>query len=188
MTATGPCRTTASARRPNSRSFLLRLYGVEADWETAAADGQVAIEDWITLSDPPPRAVRIVNERTRDRLLTGGDFDIESVRTTAAATCGSATSSAPTCCTPTAAAACRKRRSRCPGSARPTPRQPGTPNLARSNGFEGMAISKDGRTLYPVLEGPVAGDDTLVRRVYEFDLTDATGRAGASTASRGPIT
>ena len=33
-----------------------------------------------------------------------------------------------------------------------------------------MAISKDGRTLHPVLEGPVAGDDPSVRRVYEFDL------------------
>ena len=46
----------------------------------------------------------------------------------------------------------------------------GTANLARSNGFEGMALSGDGRTLYPVLEGPVAGDDPLVRRVYAFDL------------------
>jgi hypothetical protein len=46
----------------------------------------------------------------------------------------------------------------------------GEPNLARSNGFEGMAISKDGRTLYPTLEGPVVGDDLTTRRMYEFDI------------------
>ena len=33
-----------------------------------------------------------------------------------------------------------------------------------------MALSRDGRTLYPVLEGPVAGDDARVRRMYEFDV------------------
>ena len=46
----------------------------------------------------------------------------------------------------------------------------GTANLGRSSGFEGMALSADGRKLYPALEGAVAGDDPQVRRVYEFDL------------------
>src|SRR5215207_4775938 len=68
--------------KANSRSFLLRLYEVEANWETARGGaGQVEIKDSITLSDPHRHvAWDIVNERTRDRLLTGGDFDIESVR------------------------------------------------------------------------------------------------------------
>ena len=45
------------------------------------------------------------------------------------------------------------------------------PNLARSNGFEGMAISPDGRTLYPTLEGPLADDaDKTIRRMYTFDI------------------
>ena len=54
-----------------------------------------------------------------------------------------------------------------------------TPNLAGSNGFEGMALSKDGKTLYPFLEGPLVGDDPLVRHVYEFDVKDRryTGRS-----------
>ena len=43
-------------------------------------------------------------------------------------------------------------------------------SLRSSNGFEGMALSKDGRTLYPALEGPVAGDEPTIRRVYELDL------------------
>ncbi|WP_207208143.1 esterase-like activity of phytase family protein [Nocardioides glacieisoli] len=33
-----------------------------------------------------------------------------------------------------------------------------TPNLANSKGYEGMAIAPDGRTLYPMLEGAVAED------------------------------
>ncbi len=37
-----------------------------------------------------------------------------------------------------------------------------------------MAISKDGRTLYPILEGPVAGDDPTIRRMYEFDIGSRT--------------
>ena len=41
-----------------------------------------------------------------------------------------------------------------------------------------MALSKDGRTLYPFLEGPLVGDDPLVRHVYEFDVKERryTGR------------
>ena len=39
--------------KANSRSFLLRLYEVEANWETARGGaGQVEIKDSITLSDP----------------------------------------------------------------------------------------------------------------------------------------
>jgi glycerophosphoryl diester phosphodiesterase len=46
-----------------------------------------------------------------------------------------------------------------------------TPNLASSNGFEGMAISPDGRTLYPTLEGPLADDtDKAIRRSFTLDI------------------
>ncbi len=44
-----------------------------------------------------------------------------------------------------------------------------TPTLGSSKGFEGMALSPDGRTLYPMLEGPVAGDDPQELRLYSFD-------------------
>jgi hypothetical protein len=54
-----------------------------------------------------------------------------------------------------------------------------TPNLNSSSGFEGMALSKDGRTLYPFLEGAVKGDDPTIRRVFEFDVDSRryTGRS-----------
>ena len=38
-----------------------------------------------------------------------------------------------------------------------------TPNLRGSNGFEGMAVSPSGRYLYPLLEGTVTGDDSHQR-------------------------
>jgi hypothetical protein len=43
-------------------------------------------------------------------------------------------------------------------------------NLPRSGGFEGMAISPDRRTLYPMLEAAVAGDPPESRRIYSFDV------------------
>src|SRR5262245_367094 len=36
-----------------------------------------------------------------------------------------------------------------------------TPNLNGSNGFEGMAVGPSGRFLFPLLEGTVAGDDAI---------------------------
>ena len=43
------------------------------------------------------------------------------------------------------------------------------PTIASSKGFEGMALSPDGRTLYPLLEGPVTGDDPQTLRMWSFD-------------------
>ncbi len=43
-------------------------------------------------------------------------------------------------------------------------------NLGRSKGFEGMAISPDKSTLYPLLEGTVVGDPAGTLRIYEFDV------------------
>ena len=44
------------------------------------------------------------------------------------------------------------------------------PNRHRSTGFEALAISVDRTTLYPILEGPVTGDDPTTGRVYVFDI------------------
>ncbi|AFZ60314.1 glycerophosphodiester phosphodiesterase [Aphanizomenon flos-aquae CCAP 1446/1C] len=43
-------------------------------------------------------------------------------------------------------------------------------NLNRSQGFEGMAISPDQKTLYPLLEGTVYGDPVGSLRIYKFDV------------------
>jgi glycerophosphoryl diester phosphodiesterase len=41
--------------------------------------------------------------------------------------------------------------------------------LGRSRGYEGMAISPDKSTLYPLLEGSVVGDPANALRIHEFD-------------------
>ncbi|MBW4672454.1 MAG: esterase-like activity of phytase family protein [Cyanomargarita calcarea GSE-NOS-MK-12-04C] len=48
--------------------------------------------------------------------------------------------------------------------------EPAVSNLGGSRGFEGMAISPDKKTLYPLLEGTVFGDPVGSLRIYEFDV------------------
>ncbi|MBD0335894.1 MAG: esterase-like activity of phytase family protein, partial [Cyanobacteria bacterium Co-bin13] len=48
--------------------------------------------------------------------------------------------------------------------------EPAVANLGGSRGFEGMAISPDKFTLYPLLEGTVAGDPAGALRIYQFDV------------------
>jgi hypothetical protein len=168
--------------KANSRSFALRLYKVRPKWKTEwSGKGEVKILDAITLSDPDAKVpFPIVNENTPDRTLTGGDFDIESVRQANDGTFWFGEEFGPFIVHVDA-------KGRVLDAPVPLPRvfSPDnpfllgrTPNLASSNGFEGMAMSRDGKTLYPFLEGPLVGDDPLVRHVYEFDVTERryTGR------------
>ena len=166
--------------KANSRSFLLRLYEVEADWETARGGaGAVEIEHWITLSDPYHKVpFEIVNEDTRERLLTGGDFDIESVRVDRRGDLWFGEEFGPYLLHTDSRGRVKEAPILLPGVRSPDSAEPGEPNLGRSSGFEGMAISDDGRTLYPVLEGAVTGDDPNVRRVYEFDLREKRYEGG----------
>jgi hypothetical protein len=168
--------------KANSRSFILRLYKVRPKWKTEwSGKGDVKVLDAITLSDPDYKVpFPIVNEATEDRILTGGDFDVESVRQAPDGTFWFGEEFGPFILHFDA-------KGRLLDAPVPLPRvfSPDnpfllgrTPNLASSNGFEGMALSKDGKTLYPFLEGPLVGDDPLVRHVYEFDVKERryTGR------------
>ena len=168
--------------KANSRSFILRLYKVRPKWKTEwSGKGDVKILDAMTLSDPDAKVpFPIVNENTPERILTGGDFDVESVRQAPDGTFYFGEEFGPFIVHVDG-------KGRVLDAPVPLPRvfSPDnpfllgrTPNLASSNGFEGMALSKDGKTLYPFLEGPLAGDDPLVRHVYEFDVKERryTGR------------
>jgi hypothetical protein len=164
--------------KQNSRSFLLRLYKVKADFETArGGSGEVEILDWITLRDPRERVpFEIVTEGTSERLLTGGDFDIESVRMDRRGDLWFGEEFGPFLLHTDRTGKVLEAPIPLPDVKSPSyppdfPAPiPDPPNLANSNGFEGMALSRDGKTLYPVLEGPVTGDDPTVRRLYEFDI------------------
>jgi hypothetical protein len=173
--------------KANSRSFLLRVYRVRADFETAQGGrGGVDIRDWITLRDPSGNVpFDIVRENTRTRLLTGGDFDIESMRQDARGDLWFGEEFGPFILHTDSTG--RVLEAPIPLPDVKSPDYPadypapfeGPANLGRSSGFEGMALSEDGRRLLPVLEGAVAGDDARVRRMYEYDI-----RRGRYTAAR----
>jgi hypothetical protein len=176
--------------KANSRSFLLRLYKVRPNWETKrGGPGTVTILKAITLRDPDLKVpFPIVNETTPERLLTGGDFDIESVRMTRDGTLWFGEEFGPFILHVDATGKVLDAPVPTPGVMSPdNPLLLGrTPNLASSNGYEAMALSKDGRTLYPILEGPLVGDDPLRRVVFEFDVADRrfTGRRWTYRMSR----
>ncbi|HKO90808.1 MAG TPA: esterase-like activity of phytase family protein [Polyangiaceae bacterium] len=127
-----------------------------------------------------------------ERLLTGADFDIESVRrdrrgnlwfgdefgpflvkTDKTGKVLKAEISLPNVPPPGSSAV---------GAFVQSPQNPflagATPNLGRSLGFEGMALNASRTKLYPLLEGSVVGDPAGSLRISEFDLdTEAyTGR------------
>ncbi|MEB3359334.1 MAG: esterase-like activity of phytase family protein [Synechococcales bacterium] len=65
----------------NSADYLLRLYQVDPDFVGSEdGDGSVEVQGFVQLADPNELIpFDIVNEDTSDRLLTGADFDIESI-------------------------------------------------------------------------------------------------------------
>ena len=159
--------------KANSRSFLLRLYRVRPHWRTAGhGRGDVEVLDWITLRDPRRNVpFELVNEDTSKRLLTGADFDVESVRRDRRGDLWFGDEFGPFLLHTDARGTVVEAPIPLPGVRSPDyPSPTPAPNLASSNGFEGMAISPDGRTLYPTLEGPLAGDAKTIRRMYTFDI------------------
>ncbi len=160
--------------KANSHSFLLRVYRVHADFETArGGSGEVKILDWITLHDPDKRIpFGISTEGSAERLLTGGDFDIESMRVARDGTLWFGEEFGPFLLHTDATGKVLEAPLPLPGVESPDNPIPTrtAPNLGRSSGFEALAISPDRTTLYPILEGPVTGDDPTTRRVHAFDI------------------
>ena len=118
---------------------------------------------------------------SNDRVLTGWDFDIESMQLAPDGTFWFGDEFGPFLLHTDEHGRLLEAPIPTPGVKSPSnpTLQPGdTPNLANSKGFEGMAISPDGRTLYPLLEGPIAEDTAAGKpadlRIFEVKL----GRRG----------
>lgn len=64
----------------NSTDYLLRIYQVDPNFSGIEdGDASVEIEDFIQLTDPNNLIdFEIINGESEERLLTGGDFDVES--------------------------------------------------------------------------------------------------------------
>ncbi len=158
----------------NSKDFLLRVYRVFPDFETArGGSGTIAVGQFLSLRDPDGK-VPFALER-EDRLLTGGDFDPESFRIDGKGDLWFGDEFGPYLLHTDATGKVLDPPYETPDGVR-SPQNPpdGTDlpeaNLPRSGGFEGMAISPDRRTLYPMLEAAVAGDPPEARRIYSFDV------------------
>lgn len=168
-------------RRSDSGDFLLRLYRIRPDFKTAKrGSGTVAILGFLQLRDPDAK-VPFGLART-DRLLTGADFDIESVRRAADGSFWFGDEFGPFLLHTDSTGRVLEEPVPLPGVQ--SPQNPWLPNpddwtLSGSRGFEGMALSVGGDALYPVLEGALRNDPDPRRRIVnEFDLSRGayTGR------------
>jgi glycerophosphoryl diester phosphodiesterase len=161
--------------KANSADFLLRLYRVRPQWETATGGaGTIEVGPFISLRDPDGLIpFPIVNGATPERLLTGADFDIESVQRGRDGTFWIGEEFGPFILHVDRTGRVLAAPYEFPDGKSPANPflQPGeTPRVRSSRGFEAMAISDDGRYLYPIVEGSFV-DDPLPRRrfIYEFD-------------------
>lgn len=168
--------------KANSADLLLRLYRVTPDWQT----GRIGVGEFVPLRDPDRKVdFPIVHESTPDRLLTGADFDVESVVRAKDGSFWIGEEFGPFLLHVDATGKLLAPPVPFVGGKSPQNPylQPGeTPNVRASRGFEALAGSRDGRFLYPITEGAFV-DDTQQRRrtIYEFDTTSAryTGRTWA---------
>ncbi|MFE4581544.1 esterase-like activity of phytase family protein [Streptomyces chartreusis] len=161
--------------KANSADFLLRVHRIEPDLR----GGTVKVLGGFNLSDPD-RHVPFPLTRA-DRVLTGADFDVESIQRMADGTYWIGDEFGPWLLHFSAKGRLLQAPIALDGVQAPeNPYLNGAqPNLASSKGFEGLVRSVDGRHLYPLLEGTVTGDTPGDLRFSEFDL-----RRGKYTGER----
>jgi len=163
--------------KANSGDFLLRVYRIRPDFETAqGGNGDVAVLGFIQLRDPD---VKITFPLFRgDRLLTGADLDIESLRIARDGTLWFGDEFGPFLVHTDAGGQVLEPPISLPGVLSPQNpflSKPDAWTIRASRGFEGTALSIDGKTLYPMLEGALRNDPDPRRRVLnEFDVRSET--------------
>lgn len=162
---------------------------VPVDYATGAVQGSFNTSTFIGLRDPdsklgfpivaslqnyPNGAGTIPVDPTirAGRLLTGSDFDIESVRRDNGGNLWFGEEFGPYLVKTDASGKVLRSEIALPGVHSPDDPKLGgaTPNLGSSRGFEGMAINPAGTKLYTLLEGTVTGDPAKSLRINEFDL------------------
>lgn len=172
-------------KKANSADFLLRAYRVQPDFETASGGGgEIQVGEFVQLRDPDRQIpFEITNEESEERLLTGADFDIESVRRDNQGGLWFGDEFGPFLLHTDGTGRVLEAPIPLPdvkSPENPTLGEGEEPNLPTSKGFEAMAISESGDTLYPMLEGALQDDQEENRRfIHEFDLQSKsyTGKA-----------
>jgi hypothetical protein len=170
--------------KATSKDFLIRAYYIRPDFKTRfGGTGTVAVGDFIRFRDPKNLiGFPIVNETTTRRLLTGGDIDPESLQRASNGDLWVGDEFGPWILHFSASGVLLDRPFQIPGVRSPNnpwltdPRDATQPS---SRGFEGMAISRDGKYLYAALEGATVADvDQQRRHIYQFSIAreELTGR------------
>jgi hypothetical protein len=156
----------------NSADFLLRIYRIRPDFKTTrGGSGEISVGEFTQLRDPDRRVpFESVNEDSDDRLLTGADFDTESVRQDGQGTFWFGDEFGPFLLHTDSTG--RVLEAPIPLTDVKSPENPTLeaeeqPNLLTSKGFEGMGIFEDSGTLYVALEND---QDQTQRFIYEFDV------------------
>ncbi|MET8829258.1 esterase-like activity of phytase family protein [Streptomyces sp. NPDC004610] len=152
--------------KANSADYLLRVHRIKPGTRT----GEVKVLGGFHLTDPH-RKVPFALTRA-DRVLTGADFDVESITRAADGTYWIGDEFGPWLLHFSATGTLLEAPVALPGVKAPENPDLGgdRPNLGSSKGFEGLARSVDGRSLYPLLEGTVTGDTPGDLRFSQFDL------------------
>ena len=175
--------------KPNSPDYLLRVSRIHPDFRTAqGGSGAIAVEQLFVLSDPfnkvnfaivaeatnyPGSSISVDPAIRSSRLLTGGDFDIESFREAHDGTYWFGDEFGPFLIHTDRLGRVLEAPIPLPGVQSPqNPFLGGAAfNLPGSRGFEGMSIAPNGKTLYPMLEGALTTDpDQRHLIINEFDV------------------
>ena len=182
-------------RKENSADFALRVYRLRPDFRTAdGGSGTIEVEPAFLLRDPdrmisfpivadlelyPGSTIPVDPTIRNGRLLSGADLDVESFRRVPDGTFYFGDEFGPFLLHTDATGRLLEAPIQLPGAWSPQHPLLGAeePNARASGGFEGMALSTDGTTLYPMLERPLVGQEGQLN-VYAFDLA-----AGAFTHS-----
>ncbi len=159
--------------KTNSGDFLLRVYRIRPDFKTAdGGSGAVDVLSFVQLRDPDGKVPFALFRG--DRLLTGADFDIESMRVARDGTFWFGDEFGPFLLHTDGTGKLVEAPISLPGVQ--SPQNPFLPNpdawtIRASRGFEATAASIDGKRLYPMLEGALRADPDVRRRILnEFDL------------------
>jgi hypothetical protein len=150
----------------NSADFLLRIQRLAP----AFAGSRVDVVGGITLSDPNNQVPWALTRP--DRVLTGADFDTESIVKAGDGTYWIGDEFGPYLLHFDRAGRLLAAPVPLPGVIAPeTAARTGVPATTNSSkGFEGLATSPDGHYLYGLLEGTVSGDTPGQLRFNEFDV------------------